>query len=70
MACTQTAVPGTSHMPLAAAIAAAAAEKHHKYGNVLPHTMLPFVVEHAGGINKEEMEFSRGVGRSHSTSYM
>ena len=47
-------VPATSHMPLATAIAAAAAaEKHRKYGNVLHHTMLPFVVEYVGGINKE-----------------
>ena len=55
---TQTGVPATSHVPLTAATAAAA-EKHRKYGNVLPHTMLPFVVEHAGGINKEGMEFFR-----------
>ena len=54
------AVPATSHMPLAAAIAAsAAAEKHRKYGNMLPHTMLPFVVEHAGGINKDGIESFR-----------
>ena len=51
-------------MPIAAAIAAAAAaaaaaEKYCKSGNVLPHTMLPFVVEHAGGINKEGMGFFR-----------
>ena len=44
-----------SHMPLAAAMAAAA-ETHRKFGNVLPRTMLPFVVEHAGGISKEGME--------------
>ena len=52
-------VPATSHMPLVAAIAAAAAEKHRKCGNVLPHTMLPIVVEHVGGINKEGMELFR-----------
>ena len=27
--------------------------------NVHPHTVLPFVVEHAGGINKEGMQFFR-----------
>ena len=27
------------------------------YGNVHPHKVPPFVVEHAGGINKEEMRF-------------
>ena len=57
---TQTAVPATSHMPLAAAIAAAAlltAQKHPicKYCGVLPRTMPPFVVGHGGGINKEGM---------------
>ena len=30
-----------------------------RYGNVHPHTVLPFVVEHAGGINKEGMQFAR-----------
>ena len=39
-------------MPLATAIASAAM-KHARYGDVHPHTVLPFVVEHAGGINKE-----------------
>ena len=34
-------------------------EKHHKYGHFLPPTMLPFVVEHEGGINKEGMECFR-----------
>ena len=29
------------------------------YGNMHPHTVLPFVVEHAGGINKEGMQFFR-----------
>jgi|TARA_B110000285_G_C15068790_1_gene586735 hypothetical protein len=33
--------------------------KHARYGNVHPHTVLPFVVEHAGGINKEGMQFFR-----------
>ena len=60
---TQAAMPATSHMPLAAATLATAAEKHLKYGKVLriPHTIPPFVVENAGGINKEEMEFAEGV---------
>ena len=59
---TQTAVPASSYMPLAAAAAhaiAAAAEKHRKYGNALPRTMPPFVVEHAGGIGKAGLECSR-----------
>ena len=45
-------------MPLATAIAATAM-KHARYGDVHPHTALPFVVaiEHAGGINKEGMQF-------------
>ena len=46
------------HMPLATAIAATAM-KHARYGNVHPHTVLPFVVEHAGGINNEGMQFFR-----------
>ena len=33
--------------------------KHAKYGNVHPRTAPPFVVEHAGGINKEGMQFCR-----------
>ena len=33
--------------------------KHAKYGNVHPRTAPPFVVEHAGGINKEGMQFFR-----------
>ena len=45
-------------MPLATAIAATAM-KHARHGDVHPHTALPFVVEHAGGINKEEMQFFR-----------
>ena len=47
-------------MPLATAIAATDME-HTRYGNVHPHTVLPFVVnaEHAGGINKEGMRFFR-----------
>ena len=47
-------------MPLATAIAAAAM-KHARYGDVHPHTVLPFLVEHAGlgGINKEGMQFFR-----------
>ena len=33
--------------------------KHARHGNVHPHTVLPFVVEHAGGINKEGIQFFR-----------
>ena len=33
--------------------------KHARYGNVHPRAVLPFVVEHAGGINKEGMKFFR-----------
>ena len=29
------------------------------YGDVHPHTVLPFVGEHAGGINKEGMQIFR-----------
>ena len=29
------------------------------YGDVHPHTALPFVVEHSSGINKEGMQFFR-----------
>ena len=47
-------------MPLATAIAATAM-MHARYGDVHPQTVLPFVVEHAGGImiNKEGMQFFR-----------
>ena len=57
---TRDALPAACHMPLATAIAATAM-KHARYGNynVHPHTVLPFVVEHAGGINKEGMQFFR-----------
>ena len=55
---TRAALPAACHMPLATAIAATAM-KHARYGNVHPHTVLPFVVEHAGGINKEGMQFFR-----------
>ena len=53
---TRSALPATCHMPwpLATAIAATAV-KHAGYGNMHPHTVLPFVVEHAGGVNKEGM---------------
>ena len=49
-------------MPLATAIAdiaaiAATAMMHARYGNVHLHMVLPFVVAHAGGINKEGMQF-------------
>ena len=55
---TRAALPAACHMPLATAIAATAM-KHARYGNVHPHTVLPFVVEHAGGINKEGVQFFR-----------
>ena len=45
-------------MPLATAIAATA-KKHARYDNAHPHAVLPFVVVHAGGINKEGMPFFR-----------
>ena len=45
-------------MPLATAIAATAME-HAGYGDVHPHTAPPFVVGHAGGINKEGVQFFR-----------
>ena len=46
------------HMPFATAIAAAAMP-HAGYGNVRPHPVLPFAVEHAGAINKAGMQFFR-----------
>ena len=49
---TRAALPAACHMPLATAIAVTAMT-HARYGNVHPHTVLPFVVEHAGGINKD-----------------
>ena len=52
------ALPAACHMPLATAIAATAM-RHARYGDVHPHMVLPFVVEHAGGINKEGMQFFR-----------
>ena len=33
--------------------------EHARYGNVHPHTAMPFVVEHAGGINKGGMQLFR-----------
>ena len=55
---TSAVLPAACHMQLATAIAATAM-KHARYGNVHPHKVLPFVVEHAGGINKGGMQFSR-----------
>ena len=43
-------------MPLATATAATAMA-HARYGNAHPHTVLPFVAEHAVGINKGGMQF-------------
>ena len=50
-------LPAACHMPLATAAKAATAMKHAGYGNVHPHTALPYAVEHAGGINKGGMQF-------------
>ena len=36
---------------------AAAADKHHVYGAVAPHVVLPFVVEHAGALGREADKF-------------
>ena len=55
---TRAALPAACHMPLATDMDATDM-KHARYGNVHPHTVLPFVVEHAGGINKEGMQLSR-----------
>ena len=52
------ALPAAWHMPLATAIAAAAMN-HAGDGNMHLHMVLPFVVEHAGGINKEGIQFFR-----------
>ena len=53
---TRTIVPASSHAPSAAATAAAAS-KLGVYGNVQPHVVLPFAVEHAGALGKEAMGF-------------
>ena len=57
---TRAALPAAFHMPLATAIAATAM-KHARYGNVHPRacTHSATLVEHAGGINKEGMQFFR-----------
>ena len=47
-------LPAASSTPLFASVAAAA-RKLHTYGIVLPHVVLPFVVEHAGGLGKDAM---------------
>ena len=44
-------------MPLATAIASTAMG-HARYGNAHPHTVLPFAVGHASGINEGGMKFS------------
>ena len=49
---TRASLPVACHLPLATAIAATA-KKHARYDNAHPHAVLPFVVVHAGGINKE-----------------
>ena len=53
---TRTIVPASSHTPSASATAAAAS-KLGVYGDVQPHVVLPFVVEHAGALGKEAMGF-------------
>ena len=59
---TRAALPAACHMPLATAIAAwPTATKHARYGNAHPHTVLPFVVEHEGGINKGGDAISQDV---------
>ena len=50
---TRTIVPASSHTPSAAAVAS----KLGVYGDVQPHVVLPFVVEHAGALGKEAMGF-------------
>ena len=51
-------LPAASHTARIASVGAAAS-KLHKYGNVQPHNVLPFVVEHAGALGKEAMEHFR-----------
>ena len=53
---TRTIVPASSHTPSAVATAVAAS-KLGVYGDVQPHVVLPFVVEHAGALGKEAMGF-------------
>ena len=54
---TRAALPAACHMPLATVIAATVV-KHARYGDMRPHTVLPFVVEHAGGIMSDQQEGS------------
>ena len=51
-------LPAASRSHRIASIAAAAS-KLHTYGNVNPHVVLPFVVEHAGALGPEAMEHFR-----------
>ena len=48
----------TCHLLVATAIAATAM-KHARCGTAHPYTAMPLVVEHAGGIIKEGMQFVR-----------
>ena len=48
----QGALPGSARRPLVAS-EGAASSKEGLYGDVTPHTMLPFVVESAGALGKE-----------------
>ena len=59
---TTTSVTKRSALPLAAESAGAAARgaadaKHHAYGAVAPHVVLPFVVEDAGALGKDAIGF-------------
>ena len=55
---TRAALPAACHMSFAIAIPATAMV-HARHGDVHPHTALPLVVAHAGGIKKEGMQFFR-----------
>ena len=48
-------MPGSAHRALVASSGAEAA-KQHMYGNVAPHAVLPFVVEHAGALGPAAMQ--------------
>ena len=52
----QSALPMSARSPTSVTTAAAAA-KYARYGNVQPHVVLPFAVEHAGGLGKEAFAF-------------
>ena len=56
-------VAGAASTPLAAAEAAEAA-KHFKYGDVRPHTLLPFAVETGGALGAEAMAYVKRCVRA------